>query len=126
LWQAIDIAPVNDEIETERDSGCANYLSRIELPLMGMSASDFIRKIGLIRLKTQLQGIEARVAQLVRAILIQTYATRDEVGVKVCLSRAANEVCQIMPDKRFAPGKTNLQYAETCGFANHAAPFVGR
>jgi hypothetical protein len=54
LWQAIDIAPMNDEIETERDSSCANYLSRIELPLMGMSASDFIRKIGPIRLKTQL------------------------------------------------------------------------
>src|SRR6266404_108279 len=99
-------------------------LRLIELPLVGASASDFIPKIGLIRLKTQLHGIEARVAQLVRAIFIQTYATRDEVGVKVCLSRAANEFCQIMPDKRFASGKTNLQYAESGGFANYAAPFV--
>jgi len=62
----------------------------------------------------------------VPAIVIQTYATRDKVRVKLCLSRAANELCQIVPDKRFASGKTNLQYAESGGFAKHAAPFVGR
>jgi hypothetical protein len=62
LREAIDVAPVNDEIEAERNSSCANDRSGIKLPLMRACARDFIGKLGVVGLKTQLDRIKTRVA----------------------------------------------------------------
>ena len=50
--QAIDIAPVNHEIQTKRDSGCADFRSDIQFSAMRARASDFVGEIGVVRLKT--------------------------------------------------------------------------
>jgi hypothetical protein len=42
FWQAIDVAPVNDEIETERDSGCANFPSDFQFALVCARAGDLV------------------------------------------------------------------------------------
>ena len=50
-WR-IDVAPMNDKIEAKRNSGCADFRSSIQLVLVRTSASDFISKIRVVRLKT--------------------------------------------------------------------------
>ena len=47
LWQAIDVAAVNDKIETKRNSDCADSRSSIQLVLMRPSAGDFVSEIGV-------------------------------------------------------------------------------
>src|SRR5438128_1362993 len=50
--QAIDVAPVNDEIETERNAGSANFRSNVQLALMRARAGDFVGQVGLVGLET--------------------------------------------------------------------------
>ena len=59
-------------------------------------------------------------------IVIQADAAGDEVGVKLCLTRRANQFGEIAPSKRFASGKTDLQNAKRGGFTNDPLPFFGR
>src|SRR2546430_6443196 len=97
LRQAIDVAPVNDKIETKRNAGCADLRGNIQLVLMRTSPGDFISKICVVRLKTQLDRVQARIAQSAQTIVIQTDAAGDEVRVKVCLACCANQIGQVTP-----------------------------
>jgi hypothetical protein len=60
------------------------------------------------------------------AIVIQADAAGDEVRIKVCLTRSANQFCEIAPSKWFASGKTDLQNAKPGRFVNDAFPFFCR
>ena len=42
LRESIDVPPVNHEIEAQRNSGCANFRSDVELALMRTRAGDFV------------------------------------------------------------------------------------
>ena len=79
----------------------------------------------LVRLKAELHGIEARVAQCARAIVIQADTTRDEIGVKLCLARGANDFREVAPGEWFAAGKPDLQNAQRGCFTKDAVPFTG-
>src|SRR6266581_3930129 len=117
---------MNDEIETKRNSSRANVRSGIELPLMCVCAGDFIGKVDMVGLKTQLHRIETGVAQFTRAIRIQTDTACNQIRVKSRFARALNQFGQIAPRERLASGETDLQHAKSGGFANHAAPLLGR
>ena len=56
----------------------------------------------------------------------QGNAAGDEVRVKLCLTRRANQFGEIAPGKRFASGKTDLQNAKRGGFTNDPFPFFRR
>ena len=116
---------MNDKIETKRNVGCADLRGNIQLVLMRTSPGDFISKICVVRLKTQLDRVQARIAQSAQTIVIQTDAAGDEVRVKVCLACCANQIGQVTPGEWFASRKTNLQYTKVSCFTNYAFPFVG-
>ncbi len=58
--------------------------------------------------KLRLSGIP--VARIFDAIVVQTDAAGDEIGVKIRFARCANQIGQITPGERFASRKTDLQY----------------
>src|ERR1700680_1345848 len=72
---------------------------------MRAGARDFIGKIGIVRLKTKLHGVEPGLAQFAGPRFVQTDTARDEVCVKFCLARAATKFGR---------------------FTKHAAPFIRR
>ena len=125
LRQAIDVPSVNHKIEAERNAGRPNFPSNVQLMPMRARASDFIGQAGLVGLETQLNGIEACIAQQVHAFVIQADAAGDEIGVKVCSPRGTDKLGQVRSNKWFASGKTDLQNAECSGFTNDPFPFVG-
>jgi hypothetical protein len=61
-----------------------------------------------------------------RAIVIQADAAGDEVRVKLCLTRRANQFGKIAPGKRLAPRKTDLQNAKCGGFTYDPFPLFRR
>ena len=91
LRQAIDVAPVNDEIEAKWNASCANKRCSGQLALMRAGARDFVAQLGIVRLKTELHGVEPGLAQFAGPRFVQTDTARDEICVKFCLARAANE-----------------------------------
>ena len=58
--------------------------------------------------------------------MINTDAAGDEVRVKLCLTRRANQFDEIAPSKWFASGKADLQNAKRSGLANDTLPFFRR
>src|ERR1700730_17803790 len=117
---------MNDEIEVERNARCANIRCRGQLELMRAGARDFVAKIDIIRLKTELHRIEPGRSQFVCARFVQADAAGDEICVKFCLAGAVNEFGKVTPNERFTTGETDLQHAKLGRFAKHAAPFIRR
>jgi hypothetical protein len=64
--------------------------------------------------------------QRTQAIVIQADAAGNEVRVKLCLTRRANQFGEIAPGQRFASGKTDLQNAKRGGFTDDPVPFSRR
>src|SRR5215510_314852 len=59
-------------------------------------------------------------------MVIQADATGDEICVKFCLTRLANQFDEIVPRKWLASGKTDLQNTKRRGFTNDPFPFFRR
>src|SRR5438552_2426247 len=93
---------------------------------MRAGARDFVGKIGIVGLKTELHGVEPGLAQFAGPRFVQTDAARDEICVKFCRARAVNEFGQIVPNERFTAGETDLQHAKLGRFTKHPAPFIRR
>src|SRR6266446_8154626 len=108
------------------DAGVANKRCRGQLALVRAGARDFVAKLGIVRLKTELHGVEPGPAQFAGPRFVQTDTARDEICVKFCLARAANEFGQIASNERFTAGETDLQHAKLGRFTKHAVPFIDR
>src|SRR4029077_16543436 len=93
---------------------------------MCAGARDFVTKLGIVRLKTELDGVEPGRAQFAGPRFVQTDTARNEIRVKFCLARAANEFGQVAPNERFTARETDLQHAKLSRFTKHAAPFIRR
>src|SRR5207253_279763 len=93
---------------------------------MRAGARDFVAQLGIVRLKTELHGVEPGPAQFAGPRFVQTDTARDEICVKPCLARAANEFGQIAPDERLTARETDLQHAKLGRFTKHAMPFIRR
>ena len=70
--------------------------------------------------------IQSSIAQVTQPIVVQADAAGNEVSVKLCFTRPANQVNEIMSGKWFASRKTDLQNTKRGSFTNDPFPFLRR
>ncbi len=87
--------------------------------------ADPIRRSAINALNGQLNVVEAAFGKISELRCGQPNAGGDEVGVKICLTRAGQQLGQVASGSRFTAREVHMQNAHRGGLLKHADPGFG-
>ena len=126
LAEAVEVLPVNDGVDGQRQPGLADEARCPPLCLLRPGEpGDAVAGHPVGILKTELDVLEPGLDQLRQPTGIETNAGRDQIAVEPDFGRMAHELGEVAPNERLTAGEVHLQNAERRGFAEHSLPAFG-
>jgi hypothetical protein len=114
---------VQDHVQRERPAELLHQAGGRYLPVKRGQARDAIGQARLVGLDADLDVVEARVAELLRAAGRETEPAGDEVRVQAQVAGGAHDAVEVPAQQRLAAGEVELQDAEVPALGQHPLPF---
>jgi hypothetical protein len=124
--ELIDVAAVNDEVESDGDTMAFEPFADTEFLRVGFGSGDFVGGLFACALKAQLKMIESGLDESFEARFIERQAGANEIYVEAGSARGADEIEDVRAGEGFAAGEIGLKNAETNSLAKDAGPIFGR
>ena len=120
--QPVDVAAMQHDVEAERQAAFGHEPRGLEFARVRPRAGDGVAERGFVRLETDLDRIESRLAQLEQPLAIEPNRAGDEIAVEPRRARRDDEFRKVAPGQRLAAGKPEMQHAELRRLGENALP----